>query len=167
MNKAAVLLLSVNNPASANAWHLRQCFHPLEMHVFSGVYSCPLLQCVYLIPCITCLPLRHISRMLSVFVPKKRCSGFTHSRLSQVWQTNNPVGMSPFMRKKESLWIVIVVCSISHLPYPVAVTAPGHSQQPSPPAAGLHLRRIFLYLAWWKSDSALNTFRDFVAVSFI
>ncbi len=40
------------------------------------------------------LPLRTMSAVLSARVPKNRCVGLTHARLSQVWHTHAPSGIA-------------------------------------------------------------------------
>lgn len=70
-------------------------------------------------------PLVLQSALLSAYVPKNRCAGFTHLRLSHLWQTYNPSGMMPFISSQAKRWAYVLP---PYLPYPLSVRRPHHSQ---------------------------------------
>lgn len=79
------------------------------------------------------LPLASISRVLSLWVPRKRWAGFTQPGLSHRCSTKSPGGISPLENSQETrcdrsgtLWADIMC------PYPFLSRDPVHSQQPGP-----------------------------------
>ena len=78
------------------------------------------------------LPFLALSCILSASVPRKRCSGFTHLRLSHLCRTNNPEGIDPLVSSHDMRCAFTGVFEFSaNCPYPVCVnTDHCHSQHP-------------------------------------
>lgn len=76
------------------------------------------------------LDLLTISRLLSRYVPKKRCLGLTHKRLSQRWQTLMPFGTSPLYIRHAQDDDVLGDPFHENCPYPWLPGAPFQFQHP-------------------------------------
>jgi hypothetical protein len=80
-------------------------------------------------PCID-LPFAAISRMLSSFVPRNRCSGHIHGGVSQRWSTPNPSGIGPSISSHTRCVTSLVRFFAETQPYPWVSHEPAHSQHP-------------------------------------
>lgn len=115
--------------AVSNVLHFLQCLLPECGYTLSPDNRCPLLHRFLLDR--WCRPLRTLSQVFSECVPIKIWAGFTHLRLSQVWQANNPfLGYRPCFIFHDILWASTFFFSLlsKNRPYPPR-KLPDHSQQ--------------------------------------
>ena len=78
------------------------------------------------------LPLRHISRLLLAFVPRKRWSGLQHGLLSHSWRTHIPLGICPQHNLYATLCALTDLLPMVNFPYPVFRHLPSQGQHDLP-----------------------------------
>ncbi len=71
-----------------------------------------------------------ISSMFSLCVPRNKCSGFRHFRLSHLWQTDIPFGIGPTNLSYERRCVRKTFPPRAMFPYPSGTIWPLHSQHP-------------------------------------
>lgn len=96
---------------------------------FAPTSACPCGQCVFFwfLP----RPLRIMSSVFCLCVPRYRWLGFTHNILSHLWQMIFPNGISPLVLIQDKRCAEIVRYLRVVFPYPFFPTLPTHSQQSS------------------------------------